>query len=212
MSPASQLSVPLPINAAASNSDSVSVDQWFSNMASLLIYIAAATVIISGTIFFLLRRYAKNIKPETVPLGIIKKAVRRYFNQSILVGFLVILIACPVIFFFLYNILWLVLFMIPSAERGLSRIASTNAEHIYFSSLKVIGSWLIVILFLPAFWLLARGLRLRLRYTIENPTMNVIFKRSIKLFSIGLFGYMGCTVMHLMAASLVRFATLLIVK
>ena len=190
-----------PIDAPLPNFDSAAWDEWFSGMASLIIYLAALTAIIGGTIFLVLRHYAKRIDREKVPIGFIKKVVRRYFHESIWVGFLLILIACPVILFFFYNIAWLVMFIVPSTAQGLSKIAFTNAEHLYFRSLAVIGSWLIVILFLPAWWLLARGLRLRLRYTIENPTMNVIFKRSVKFFSLGLFGYVGCTIMHYLADS-----------
>jgi hypothetical protein len=202
--PASLVAAP-SINTPSSISDSRSVDQWFSSMASLIIYLAVLTTMIGGMIFFLLRRYAKSMGPETVPLGFIKRVVRRYFHQSILVGFLLILIACPVILFFLYNVAWLIMFIVPSAEQDLSRIAFADAEQIYFRSVEVIGSWLIVVLFLPAFWLLIKGLRLRLRYTIQNPTMNLIFRRSVKFFSLGLFGYIGCAVMHLMAASLFKF-------
>ncbi len=203
--PATPPASPAPTLPAIS--DSASVDQWFSNMASLIIYLAALTAFIGGTIFFLLRRYAKRMEAETVPLGFIKRVVRRYFHQSILVGFLLILIACPVILFFLYNAVWLVLFIVPSLEQDLSKIAFANAENIYFHSLEVMGSWLIVILFLPAFWLLVKGLRLRLRYTIENPIMNVIFRRSVRLFGLGLFGYIGCTLMYVIAGSLFKFMT-----
>ncbi len=106
--------------------------------------------------------------------------------------------------FFFYNIAWLVVFIDPSTAQALSKIAFTDSEHLYFRSLEVIGSWLIVVLFLPAFWLLARGLRLRIRYTVENPTMNLIFKRSFKFFSLGLFGYVGCTLMQYVAGSLFK--------
>ena len=205
--PASQVSAP-PIIKVAPATDSASIDQWFSSMASLIIYLVALTAIIGGAIFFFLRRYAKRIESETSPLGFTKKVVRRYFQQSVLVGFLLTLIACPVILFFLYNLAWLLMFISPSAEQNLSRVAFANAEHIYVRSLEVIGSWLIVVLFLPAWWLLARGLRLRLRYSLENPTMNLIFRRSIKLFTVGLCGYIGCSLMHLMAASLFKFTTL----
>ena len=181
--------------------DSTKWDEWFSSMASLIIYLAALTAVIGGTILFLLRHYAKRINPEMVPIGFIKKVVRRYFHESALVGFLLTLIACPVILFFFYNIAWLVLFIFPSTAQDLSKIAFPNAEHLYFRSLAVTGSWLIVVLFLPAFWLLARGLRLRLRYTIENPTVNVIFKRSVKFFSLNLLGYVGCTIMFYLADS-----------
>jgi len=193
-----------PIDAPCPGFDSASADEWFSSMASLIIYLAALTVVIGGTIFFLLRRYAKRMDPEKVPIGFIKKVVRGYFHERILVGFLLILIACPVILFFFYNIAWLVMFIVPSTAHDLSKIALPNAENLYFRSLEVIGSWLIVILFVPAFWLLARGLRLRFRYTIENPTMNVIFRRSFKFFSLGLFGYVGCTIMHYLADSFFR--------
>ena len=190
-----------PIDAPPLISDSASADEWFSSMASLIIYLAALTTFIGGTIFILLHRYAKRIVSEKGPIGFTKKVVRRYFHESILVGFLLILIACPVILFFFYNMAWLVMYIFPSTEHKLSKIAFSSAEHLYFRSLEIIGSWLIVIMFLPAFWLLFRGLRLRFRYTIENPTMKVIFKRSVKLFSLGLFGYIGCAIMQLLASS-----------
>jgi hypothetical protein len=186
------------------NFDSASADEWFSSMASLIIYLAALTAVIGGTMFFLLRRYARRIDLENGPLGFIKRVVRSYFHESILVGFLLILIACPVILFFFYNMAWLVMYLVPSTEQVLSKIAFANAEHLYFRSLEVTGSWLIVIMFLPAVWLLFRGLRLRFRYTIENPTMNVIFKRSVKFFCLGFFGYVGCTIMYFLADSLFK--------
>jgi hypothetical protein len=152
----------------------------------------------------LLRRFAKRIDAEKGPIGFVKKVVRRYFHESILIGFLLVLIACPVLLFFFYNVAWLIMYIVPWTEQYLYKIAFTNAEHLYFRSLEVIGSWLIVIMFLPAFWLLARGLRLRFRYTIENPTMNVIFKRSVKFFTIGLFGFIGCAIMQLLVDSLFK--------
>jgi len=191
-----------PVNAPPMISDPAFADEWFSSMASLIIYLAVLTTFIGGTIFFLLHRYAKRIDSEKGPIGFTKKVVRRYFHESILVGFLLILIACPVILFFFYNIAWLVMYIVPSTEQYLSKIAFANAERLYFRSLEVIGSWFMLIMFLPAFWLLFRGLRLRFRYTIENPTMKVIFKRSVKFFSLGLFGYIGCAIVQLLAGSL----------
>lgn len=186
------------------NFDSASADEWFSSMASLIIYLAGLTTIIVGTVFFFLHRYAKRIDSEKTPIGFIKRVVKTYFHKSILVGVLLILIAWPVILFFLYNIAWLVMYAVPSATQDLSEIAFSNAEHLYFRSLEVTGSWLIVIMFLPAFWLLFRGLRLRWRYTIENPTLNVIFRRSVRFFCLGFFGYAGCAIMHLLADSLFK--------
>jgi hypothetical protein len=181
--------------------DSTKIDEWLSSMASLIIYLAALTALIGGTVFLFLRHYAKRIDPEIVTIGFTKKVVKRYFHDSILVGVLLILIACPVILFFFYNIAWLIMFISPSAVQNLSKIALPHAENLYFRSLAVIGSWLIVVLFLSAFWLLVRGLRLRLRYTMENPTINLIFRRSVKFFSLNLFGYVGCTIMWHLADS-----------
>jgi hypothetical protein len=182
-------------------------EEWISSMTALVIYLAVLSAIIGGTIFFLIRHYAKRIDPEKVSIGFIKRVLKRYFHESIFVGFLLVLIACPVILFFLYNIAWLAIFLFPPTTQYLSQIAFPNAEHLYFRSVTVIGSWLIVILFLPAFWLLIRGLRLRWRYTIENPTLNVIFRRSVRFFCLGLFGYIGCSIMHLLADSLFKVIT-----
>jgi hypothetical protein len=193
-----------PANAPLLNFEPALTDEWFSSMASLIIYLAGLTIIFGGTISFLLHRYAKEIALGNRPIGFIKKGVRRYFHDSILVGFLLILIACPVFLVFFYNIAWLVMYIVPSTGQDLSKMAVSNAEHLYFSSLEVIGYWLIVIMFLPAFWLLFRGLRLRLRYTIENPPMNVAFKRSVKFFILGLFGYIGCATMQLLTRSLFK--------
>ena len=191
-----------PLDTAPLISDPALIDEWFSSMAALIIYLTALTTFIGGAILLLLRRYAKRIDSEKGPIGFSKKVVRRYFHESILVGFLLILIACPVILFFFYNMAWLVMYMVPSTEQVLAKIAFAKAERMYFRSIEVIGSWLMVIMFLPAFWLLLRGLRLRFRYTIENPKMKVLFKRSVKFFSIGLFGYIGCAIMQLLAGSL----------
>jgi hypothetical protein len=193
-----------PVNAPPLNFDSASADEWFSSMASLIIYLATLTAVVGGMMFFLLRRYARTIDLENRPIGFVKKVARSYFHESILVGFLLILIACPVILFFFYNVAWLAMYLVPSTEQVLSQIAFANAERLYSRSLEVTGSWLIVTMFLPAFWLLAKGVRLRWRYTIENPTLNVIFRRSVKFFCLGFLGYAGCTIMHFLADSLFK--------
>ena len=200
MPPSSSTAVP-HLNAPFPAFDSGSADEWFSSMASLIIYLAVLTAIICAIFFFLLRNYARRIDAEKTLTGIIKKVMRRYFHESILVGFLLVLTASPVILIFIYNMAWLVMFIDPSTAQALSKIAFADSEHLYFRSLEVIGSWLILVLFLPSFLLLARGLRLRIRYTIENPTMNLIFKRSFKFFSLGLFGYVGVTLMQYLAGS-----------
>ena len=182
-----------------------STDEWFSSMASFVIYIVVLTVVIVGTAFFLLHNYAGRINKEIGSVGLIRRVVRRYFHESVLIGFLLALIACPVLFYFLYNMALLVMYLAPSAAGELPRIAFLGAENIYLRSLQVVGFWLIVILFIPAFWLLLKGLRLRWRYTIENPIMKLIFARSLKFSFLGLFAYIGCIMMYFLADSLFRF-------
>ena len=182
-----------------------STDEWFSSMASLVIYIVVLTVVIVGTAFFLLRNCARRINEGAGSIGIIKRVVRRYFHESVLIGFLLALIACPVLFYFLYNMAWLVMYLKPSAAGELPRIAFPGAESIYMRSLEVVGYCLIIVLFIPTFWLLLRGLRLRWRYTIENPIMKLIFTRSVKFSCLGLFAYIGCIMMYFMADSSFRF-------
>ena len=197
--PSATVSTPTP------DSGSVPVDDWFSGMASLVIYLGAFAALVAGTIFLFLRSYARKIDQETGPIGLIKRIVRRYFHESILVGFLLVLITWPVILYFFYNLAWLVMYMVPSTAQELPRIAFPGAERFYTRSVEVIGSWLIVVLFVPAAWLLLRALRLKWRYTIENPTMNLIFQRSIKWSLLVFLGGVGGTVMGYLAHSTFRF-------
>ena len=194
----------LPTDAPLPEFGSESGDQWFSSMTSLLIYLGSLTVLIAGGTFFLLRNYARKIDEGIGSMGIIKRVLRRYFYDSIFIGCLLTLIACPVLLYFLYNMALLVMLIVPSTADQLPRIAFRGAENMYIRSLEVMSSWLIVILFIPAFWLFLRGIRLGWRYTIENPTMKAIFVRSIKFSCLGLFGFIGCAIMHFLAHSLFK--------
>lgn len=119
------------------------------------------------------------------------------------------LIAFPVLAYFFYNIALLVLVISPSARHDLTRIVFPNAESLYLHSLGIIGSWIIVVIFIPAIWLLFRGKLLRWRYIIENPAMNLIFRRTVKYSILGLLGSVGCTTMHYWADSLFKFIILM---
>lgn len=134
-----------------------SPDEWLSGMASLVIYLGALTVLIVGTAFFFLRSYATRINEESGSVGFVRRIVRRYFFESALMGILLSLIVCPVLFYFLYNMAWLVMYLAPSAIGELPRIAFTGAVNVYVRSLQAVGSLLIVILIIPALLLLFGG-------------------------------------------------------
>ena len=190
---------PNPVDAAPLDFGSMPDDVWFSSMSSLLIYLIALTVIIAGIIFILLRRYANRINPGGFSIGFAQRFFRRYFHESLFVGFLLVLIACPVITYFLYNIAWLVIIIVPSSSHELPRIAFPNAQSLYLRGLEFVGYWLIVVLFIPAVGLLLRGILLRWRYTIENPALKLIFIRSVKFSIIGFLGWLGCVCMYCLA-------------
>ncbi len=177
---------------------------WFSSMASLVMFLGALAVFISGATFFFLRHYARRIGDEMDSLGLFKRVIRRYFHESVFIGFLLTLITCPVLFNFLYNLALLVMLLAPSTVGQLPRIAFSGAENIYMRSLQIFGSCLIIILFTPAILLLLRSLRLQWRYTIENPIMKVIFIRSVKFSCLGLFAYIGCIMTYFLGNSLLR--------
>jgi hypothetical protein len=148
---------------------------------------------------------AKKVDIERGPRGWAKKFLRRYFKENLFLGLILTLIAFPVLAYFFYNIALLVVVISPSARGGLTRIVFPNAESLYIHSLQALGSWLIVVVFIPAIWLLFRGELLRWRYVIENAAMNLVFRRSVKYSILGLLGYVGCAVMHYWAASLFKF-------
>lgn len=172
-------------------------------MASLVMFLGVLAILIAGTVFYLLHSYAKTIDLET-SVGFIKRIVQRYFQKSVAIGFLLTLIACPVLFYFLYNVALLVMYLVPSTADQLYHIAFSGAENIYMRSLQIIGSWFIVVLFMPALWLFLRGIRLRWRYTMENPIMKVVFLRTVKFFFLGLFAYAGSMVMYFLSHSLFK--------
>jgi hypothetical protein len=195
---------PGSIDAAPLEFNSLSDDEWFSSFSSLFIYLIALTVIIAGIIFLLFRRYANRINPDDFSLGFSKRFFRRYFHESLLVGFLLVLAACPVITYFFYNLSWLVMIIVPASSHELPKIALPNAQKLYFIGLEFLSYWLLVILFIPAVGLLLRGMLLRWRYTIENPALKLIFIRSVKFSIIGLLGWLGCFCMYCLSDALFK--------
>ena len=167
-----------------------------SNMASLVIFAGALSFGVLAIVFFLLYSYAGRMSTEEAPAGFIKRFVRRYFQENVFIGFLLMLITFPVLTYFLYNIAILAVAVSPSARHGLTQIAFPNAESLYMPSLSILGAWLSVIIFIPFILLLIRSLLLRWRYIIENPAMNLIFRRSVKYSALSLFGFVGCAAMY----------------
>jgi hypothetical protein len=183
---------------------SISEEKRLVGSASLLIYLVALSILIATAIFFLLRYRANRINQEKGSIGFFKKFLVRYFHESIFVGFLLILIACPILLYFLYNVALLTLIIVPATRHELPKIAFQNADHVYMRGLGFISSWLIVLLSLPAIGLLFRALLLRWRYTIENPFLHIIFLRHLKFSMIGLLGMLGCVAMYYLADSFIR--------
>ena len=195
---------PNMISAPPPDSGAVPFLEDTSGMISLILAIGIVTFGIIAMIYFFLYAYAKRMSSEKATVGLVKGLLRRYFYDHLLVGSLLMLTAFPVMADFFYNIALLLVVISPSARHDLTRIKLPNAESLYIHSLEIIGSWLIVIIFIPALWLLFRGELLRWRYIIENPALNLIFRRSVKYSLFGLLGYVGCTTMHYWARSLFR--------
>ena len=181
---------PAPVDAPAQDFGSMSFDELISSMTSLLIILFALAVAIAGTVFIALRRVADKINPLEEQ-GLIRRFIRIYFDEYVLVGFLLCLIAFPVILYLLFNSALLVLAVIPAARHGLPKVAFPQAERIYFKGLTLAGSWLLLILLFPAAGLAVRALALRWRYTLENPFLRQMFIRSLKFSLICLLGWMG---------------------
>lgn len=196
---------PNTINAPPLEFGADSFMENLSSMASLVLWVCVSAFSITMIAFIALCAYAKGIDPERTPYGWLKRFTRRYFKENLVIGFILMLIAFPVLAYLLYNITLLAMVISPSARHELTRFAFPNAENIYIKFLQAVGSWLIIIVFIPAAWFLFRGGLLRWRYIKENTAMNVIFKRSVKYSILGLLGSAGCMIMHYWAESLFKF-------
>ncbi len=190
---------PAQVEAPPLDFGAMSVDDQISSMASLSINLLALAGIIVLTVFLLLRYGAQRLNRGDVSLGFIKRFLRTYFYESPCVGFSLMLIACPVLWYFLYNTALLIMVVVPAVRHELPRIGFSGAENLYIKGLTRVGSLLIVVLFVPAAVLMLRGLLLRWRYTLENPFLRRIFIRSLKFALIGFFCWLGGFAMYFLA-------------
>ena len=196
---------PNEISAPPPEPGALSFLEDISGMASLVLFVGAISFGIIAFLFFLLYSYAKRTSAEKAPAGFIKRFVIRYFQENLLVGFLLILIAFPVLTYFLYNMTLLVVYLSPAARHEMTRIIFPNAEILYTHSVEMLGSWLKVIIFIPFIWLFAQGVLLLLRYIKENPGMHLIFIRSIKFYMISFLGFAGFAAMYYWAWFSIKF-------
>jgi len=193
---------PTPVEAPLLDFGELPFDEQISSMVSLAINLLALAGIIAGSIFLLLRYRAQRLNRDEVSLGFAQRFLRTYFYENSYVGFLLMLIACPVIWYFLYNMALLLMVIVPAVRHELPRIAIPDAENLYIRGLQLVGSCLIVVLFIPAIGLMLRGLRLRWRYTLGNPYLKIIFIRSLKFSVIGFLCWLGSFTMYFLADAL----------
>ncbi len=191
---------PEPVAAPALDLGALSADEQISTMMSLSLNLLAWAGLTAAAIFLLLRYWGWNIagNNESSP-GFIQRFVCTYFYESTLAGFSLALITWLVIWYFLYNASLLLLVVFPAARHELPSIAIPNAERLFIKGQTLVGSWLLLVLFLPTAGLILRSLRLRWRYTLENPFLKAIFIRGLKLSLLGFCLWLGSFAMYLLA-------------
>jgi hypothetical protein len=118
---------PNMIDALPPDPGALSFLEDISGMASLVLFVGAISLGIIAFLFFLLYSYAKRTSAEKAPAGFIRRFVIRYFQENLLVGFLLILIAFPVLTYFIYNMTLLVVYLSPAARHEMTRIIFPNA-------------------------------------------------------------------------------------
>ncbi len=94
-------------------------DELISSLASLSIILLVIACIIAITIFLLLRYRAQRLNRDEVSLGFAQRFLREYFYENPYVGFLLLLIACPVLWYFLYNMALLLMVIVPAVRHEL---------------------------------------------------------------------------------------------
>ena len=197
---------PQPIDAPPVDFGPAGFEEQMGASASLVLYIIGITLMLMGAVFYSLCLYAQKAEPSSKPAGLLKRFLRRYYRDNLLVGGLLVLLACPAVVYLLYDLAWLVLVVAPSARRAVMQIAFPDAGKFYMASVTLLASWLIVILFVPAVVLLFRGELLSWKYVLRNPAMGRIFERRIKWAALSVLGGGGCLITHYASAWILRTA------
>jgi hypothetical protein len=195
---------PTPVEAPPLDFGSGSFEAQIASMATLLLNLFALAGLIAGAIFGLCRYWARRLKPSEGSWGFPQRFVWAYFHESVGVGVALMLIACPVIWYFLYNMALLLMVVFPAVRHELPRIALPQAEQFYIRGVELVGGGLIVILFLPAVGLLLRGMLLRWRYTFENQFLRLILIRTLKFSVIGCCCWLGGLAMYYLADTILQ--------
>jgi hypothetical protein len=89
------------------------LEEYASNMASLLVFVGLVSLCVTAGIYFFLSSYAKTIRGQAFPAGLGRMFIKRYFSDNLFLGRLLMLISLPVVIYFFYNIALLVLAISP---------------------------------------------------------------------------------------------------
>lgn len=204
---------PAMVSAQEPEPDVIALFDNISALASVAVLTGALAVIFIIALFLFLRRQAKLIDKNPGHVGLASRFVMRYFQENVILGTFFLVIAFPVLFYFIYNIALFLLVVSSSARHDLRHIILPNADALYMHSVTTLSSLLLIVLLLPFAWLLVvRGAVLLGRYTSENAPMNLIFRRSAKFFLLSLLGFMGYMAMGYWAQLSFKYAVMLIAK
>lgn len=179
--------------------------------AVMISFAVAASVVLN--LFFLLRRFGARANIHNTHTALFHRFARRYFQDNLLVGVLLMVLALPVAGYFFYNVALLLLVVSPTARHRLDQVILPNVDSLYLHSLVPLGAALPVVLLIPFLWLfIMRGGLLLSRYLKENIPMNLLFLRTIKLYALAFLGFTGYMTMGYWAQTCLKFIVAVIAK
>lgn len=179
-------------------------DETTGSIITFVLLIAAVCFLIIGLVFLMLRSQARYLEAENLAEGIVARLFVRYFYNRAPTGFLLLLTAWPVLVYCAYD-LFLFSMISPDIRAAVGRVRLPGAEDTYARLLSVLGGWMLYVLLLPAGVLWLGAVAMRARYTIENPVLNLMFRRSLKLSALGLLLVTGMSLLGWWADFVSRF-------
>ena len=204
---------PAMVDSGEPDSGALSILETPQAMATaLMLSFATAQTIVLG-LFFVLRHFGILADTRKPRIGLFLRFAKRYFHDTSLVGILLMVIAMPVATIFFYNLAIFLLVVSPSSRHRLDQVILPNADTLYMHGLIPLSSALPVVLLIPFLWLFfVRGGILLGRYLKENIPMNLLFRRTIKLYAVSFFGFSGYMVMGYWAQTFLKFIVSTLVK